>query len=85
MTKLIGGVYVYSGNQQSIVNDLNATETGLQNAITNQGITGHALLDVNHVIALLGQEASLVGASTPPRPRRFQQSMARSITSRRKF
>jgi hypothetical protein len=59
MTKLIGGVY--SGNQQSIVNDLNATETGLQNAITNQGITGHALLDVNHVIALLGQEASLVG------------------------
>jgi hypothetical protein len=59
MTKLIGGVY--SGNQQSIVNDLNATQTGLQNAVTNQGITGHALLDVNHVIALLGQEASLVG------------------------
>src|SRR5215472_13908651 len=59
MTKLIGGVY--SGNQQSIVDDLNATQTGLQNAITNQGITGLALLDVNHVIALLGQEASLVG------------------------
>ena len=59
MTKLIGGVY--SGNQQSIVNDLNATATGLQNAITNQGITGHALHDVNQVIALLGQEASLVG------------------------
>src|SRR5215510_9919996 len=59
MTKLIGGVY--SGNQESIVNDLNATATGLQNAITNQGITGHALQDVNHAIALLGQEASLVG------------------------
>jgi hypothetical protein len=59
MTKLIGGVY--SGNQQSIVNDLNATETGLQNAITNQGITGLALGDVQHVIGLLGQEASLVG------------------------
>jgi hypothetical protein len=59
MTKLIGGVY--SGNQQSIVNDLNATSTGLQNAIANQGITGHALNDVNHIISLLGQEASLVG------------------------
>jgi hypothetical protein len=58
MTKLIGGVY--SGNQQSIVNDLNNTATGLQNAITNQGITGHALHDVNQVISLLGQEASLV-------------------------
>src|SRR5262249_3172747 len=59
MTKLIGGVY--SGNQQSIVDDLNATQTGLQNAITNQGITGLTLQDVNHAIALLGQEASLVG------------------------
>ncbi|HYC17459.1 MAG TPA: hypothetical protein VEC94_09635 [Pseudolabrys sp.] len=59
MTKLIGGVY--SGNQQSIVNDLNATSTGLQAAITNQNITGHALSDINHVISLLGQEASLVG------------------------
>ena len=59
MTKLIGGVY--SGNQQSIVNDLNATSAGLQNAVTNQGITGHALNDINHIISLLGQEASLVG------------------------
>jgi len=59
MTKLIGGVY--SGNQESIVNDLNATATGLQNAITNQGITGHALHALNHAIALLGQESSLVG------------------------
>jgi hypothetical protein len=58
MTKLIGGVY--SGNQQSIVNDLNATTVGLQNAITNEGITGHALHDVNQVITLLSQEASLV-------------------------
>jgi hypothetical protein len=39
MTKLIGGVY--SGNQTSIVNDLNATKTGLQNAA--QGLTGRAL------------------------------------------
>lgn len=66
MTKLIGGVY--SGNQQSIVNDLNATQTGLQNAITNQGITGHALSDINHVISLLGQEASLVGGINTASP-----------------
>src|SRR5215471_254796 len=69
MTKLIGGVY--SGNQQSIVDDLNATATGLQNAITNQGITGHALHDVNHVIGLLGLEASLVGhinTASPTQP-----------------
>jgi hypothetical protein len=66
MTKLVGGVY--SGNQQSIVNDLNATATGLQNAIANQGITRHALQDINHVISLLGQESSLVAgisAATP--------------------
>ena len=36
VTKLLGGVY--AGNQQSIVNDLNATATGLQNAATAQGI-----------------------------------------------
>src|SRR5215469_11131393 len=69
MTKLIGGVY--SGNQQSIVNDLNATATGLQNAITNQGITGLALGDVKHVIGLLGVEGSLVGhinTASPTQP-----------------
>jgi hypothetical protein len=66
MTKLIGGVY--SGNQESIVNDLNATATGLQNAITNQGITGLALHDVNHAIALLAKEASLVGGIDPASP-----------------
>ncbi len=59
MTKLIGGVY--SGNQQSILNDLNATKIGLQNAITSEEIAGHALHDVNQVIALLGKEAALVG------------------------
>jgi hypothetical protein len=58
MTKLVGGVY--SGNQASIVNDLNATKTGLQNAITDQGLTGQALHDIKQVIGLLGQEASLV-------------------------
>jgi len=66
MTKLIGGVY--SGNQQSIVNDLNATQTGLQNAITNQGLSGQALHDVNKVIGLLGQEASLVGGINTASP-----------------
>lgn len=66
MTKLIGGVY--SGNQQSIVNDLNATAAGLQNAIANEGITGHALNDINHVISLLGQEASLVGGINTASP-----------------
>src|SRR5262245_41185060 len=60
MTKLIGGVY--SGNQQSIVNDLNATKTGLQNAITEQGITGSALDHVNKVLGLLDQEATLVAS-----------------------
>jgi len=58
MTKLVGGVY--SGNQQSIINDLAATKTGLQNAIADQGITGHALNDINHVISLLDHESSLV-------------------------
>jgi hypothetical protein len=68
VTKLLGGVY--SGNQTSIVNDLNATATGLQNAITNEGLTGHALHDVNHVISLLGQESSLVASinTTAPTP-----------------
>jgi hypothetical protein len=58
MTKLVGGVY--SGNQQSILNDLAATKTGLENAITEQGITGHALKDIQHVISLLDHESSLV-------------------------
>jgi hypothetical protein len=67
VTKLIGGVY--SGNQQSIVNDLNATKIGLENTITDQGLNGHALNDVNKVIALLDKEASLVGGidtAAPP-------------------
>ncbi len=73
MTKLLGGVYTVPGqtggsNQQSIVNDLNATATGLQNAITNQNITGHALHDINHVISLLGQESSLVAGINPANP-----------------
>jgi hypothetical protein len=59
VTKLLGGVY--SGNQTSILNDLNATNTGLQNTITDQGLTGHALHDVQNVISLLEQESKLVG------------------------
>jgi hypothetical protein len=66
MTKLIGGVY--SGNQQSIVNDLHATQTGLQNAIAPQGLGGQALQDINHVIALLGQEASMVSGINTASP-----------------
>jgi hypothetical protein len=66
VTKLLGGVY--SGNQTSIVNDLNATQTGLQNAIANQNITGHALHDINHVISLLGQESALVGGINTASP-----------------
>jgi hypothetical protein len=63
MTKLVGGVY--SGNQTSIVNDLNATKTGLQNTITDQGLTGQALHDIQHVISLLGREsASVAGINT---------------------
>jgi hypothetical protein len=58
VTKLLGGVY--SGNQTSILNDLKATETGLQNTITDQGLTGQALHDVQHVIGLLAQASTLV-------------------------
>jgi hypothetical protein len=66
MTKLVGGVY--SGNQTSIVNDLNATKTGLQNTITDQGLTGQALHDIQHVISLLGQESNLVGGVNTATP-----------------
>jgi hypothetical protein len=65
-TKLIGGVY--SGNQASIVNDLNATQTGLKNAIVNQSITGKALQDVNHVNTILAQESALVGGIDTANP-----------------
>jgi hypothetical protein len=66
MTKLVGGVY--SGNQASIVNDLNATKTGLQNTITDQGLTGQALHDIQHVISLVGQESNLVGGINTATP-----------------
>jgi len=66
MTKLVGGVW--SGNQTSIVNDLHATATGLQNAVANQGITGHALHDIQHVISLLGQESALVAGINTASP-----------------
>jgi hypothetical protein len=66
MTKLVGGVY--SGNQASIVNDLNATKTGLENTITDQGLTGQALHDIQHVISLLGQESSSVAGVNTAAP-----------------
>jgi hypothetical protein len=66
MTKLVGGVY--SGNQTSIVNDLNATATGLQNTIKDQGLTGQALHDVQHIISLLGQETALVSGINTANP-----------------
>ena len=66
MTKLIGGVY--SGNQTSIVNDLNATKTGLQNAITEQGITGQSLQNVQKVMGLLDKEAGLVSSIDTANP-----------------
>jgi hypothetical protein len=64
MTKLIGGVY--SGNQASIVNDLNATKMGLQQAA--QGLTGQSLQDAQKVMTLLDKEASLVGGIDTANP-----------------
>jgi hypothetical protein len=66
VTKLIGGVA--STNQASVVADLNATATGLQNAATQQGISGQALIDLQHVVSLLGQESSLVGGINTAAP-----------------
>ena len=71
-TKLIGGAYVGTtvngaadpGNKASIVADLQATASGLKNAITNQNLTGQALADANKVIGLLGHEADLVNNAT---------------------
>jgi len=66
VTKLLGGVY--SGNQKSILADLNATNTGLQNTITDHGLTGHALNDVQNVISLLEQESNLVAGTSTSAP-----------------
>jgi hypothetical protein len=65
-TKLIGGVY--SGNQQSIVNDLNATKAGLENAIDEQELSGAALRHVNKVLGLLDREATLVASIDTAEP-----------------
>ena len=48
MAKLISGVN--SGNQTSIVNDLNATKVGLQNAVTAQELTGRTLQNAENVM-----------------------------------
>jgi hypothetical protein len=63
--KLIGGVYDgvnHDGNRQSILNDLNATRTGLQELMAQhpdqyQGATGQ---HVQSIVALLGQEVTAV-------------------------
>jgi len=65
-TKLLGGVY--SGNQTSILDDLSATSTGLQNTIMDQGLTGMALHDVQHVISLLDKESNLVSGINTAEP-----------------
>ena len=57
-TKLIGGVY--DGNRQSIHDDLAATQQGLKDMVANGTLTGAAAKDAGHIVALLGQELSLV-------------------------
>ena len=67
-TKLIGGVYdgtQNDGNRQSILNDLNATRTGLSDLITAhpdefQGATG---THVQQIVSLLGKEIGAVEAA----------------------
>lgn len=61
-TKLVGGVY--AGNQASIVSDLKNAALGVQADITAQPLTGQALTDAQHVVALLGHEATSVGNIT---------------------
>jgi hypothetical protein len=66
MAKLISGVN--SGNQTSIVNDLNATKVGLQNAVTAQELTGRTLQNAEKVMYLLDKEAALVGSIDTANP-----------------
>ena len=65
-TKLVGGVY--SGNQASIVSDLHNAATGVQADIAAQPLTGQALTDAQHVVALLGMEASAVAGIDTANP-----------------
>jgi hypothetical protein len=67
-TKLIGGVYdgtQNDGNRQSILNDLNATRTGLSDLLSAhpeefQGATGR---HVQQIVSLLGKEIGAVEAA----------------------
>ena len=63
--KLVGGVY--SGNQQSIHNDLTATQQGLQQLLTDHPdqFQGKSADQVNKIVGLLGQELKLVDNPTP--------------------
>jgi hypothetical protein len=66
VTKLIGGVG--ASNQASVVNDLNATQAGLQSVLANGGISGQELKDLTHAVSLLGQESSLVAGINTANP-----------------
>jgi hypothetical protein len=64
-TKLIGGVYdgtQNDGNRQSILNDLNATRTGLSDLLTAhpEEFQGAAGRHVQHIVSLLGKEIGAV-------------------------
>ncbi len=65
-SQLSGGIN--SGNQASIVSDLNTAKADLQNAVTTQGLTGQALQDAEKVMSLLGKEAALVSSIDTTNP-----------------
>jgi hypothetical protein len=63
--KLIGGVYDgvnHDGNRQSIINDLNATRTGLQELVTAhpEQYQGATAKHVQSIVELLGREVTAV-------------------------
>ena len=60
VTKVTAGVN--SGNQTSIVNDLNTAHVDLQNAVTAKGFTGQTLQHAENVMNLLNKEAALVSS-----------------------
>ena len=86
-TKLIGGVYDGSqndGNRQSILNDLNATRTGLSDLLAAhpeqfQGVAGK---HVQQIVTLLGKEiAAVETAGTGPHSMDSINAVHRSIVA----